>query len=121
MVKQISRTKIELSTPKRKGGTNKRCNLETTNFTRNYQHISIAAGFIAIKAYPIMKDVLRFVHLEEGHATQNFFLQPVEFGLGTTTITSFDLKKIYEVLKLPLNHRPIYILPIGSPKRTDII
>jgi len=81
-------------------------------------HIVILAvdNLLAIKASPIMEDVLRFVHLEAGHATQNFILQAVEFGLGTTTITSFDLKKVYRVLELPLNHRPIYILPVGRPK-----
>jgi len=70
----------------------------------------------ALKATPLLENALRFTHLEAGHATQNLLLQAVPFDLGMCTITSYSVAKVYEVLKLPLNHRPIYLLPIGFPK-----
>jgi len=70
----------------------------------------------ALKATPLFENAMRFVHLEAGHATQNLILQAVSFGLGVCIITSYHVATVYEVLKLPLDHRPIYILPIGFPK-----
>jgi len=70
----------------------------------------------ALKATPLMENAVRFVHLEAGHATQNLILQAASFGLSVCTMTSYNVAKVYETLKLPLNHRPIYLLPIGFPK-----
>jgi len=67
----------------------------------------------ALKATPLFENAVRFVHLEAGHATQNLILQAVSFGLGVCIITSYQIATVYEALKLPLDHRPIYILPIG--------
>jgi SagB-type dehydrogenase family enzyme len=70
----------------------------------------------ALKATPLLENAVRFAHLEAGHATQNLMLQAVSLGLGVCTVTSYKIEKVYEVLKLPRNHRPIYLLPIGFPK-----
>ena len=70
----------------------------------------------ALKATPLMENAVRFIHLEAGHATQNLVLQAVSLGLAVCTITSYNTAAIYEALKLPLDQRPIYILPIGFPK-----
>ncbi len=69
----------------------------------------------ALKMTPLLEDVIRYVHLEAGHATQNLALQVASLGLGLTMITSFRIGMVYPVLKLPLKHRPIYLLPIGYP------
>ncbi|MFX0060985.1 MAG: SagB/ThcOx family dehydrogenase [Candidatus Hermodarchaeota archaeon] len=71
----------------------------------------------ALKATPIMENSIRYVHLEAGHATQNLILQAACYGLGVCTITSYQLGPVYESLELPREHRPIYLLPIGFPKR----
>jgi SagB-type dehydrogenase family enzyme len=71
---------------------------------------------IITKITPLMEDALKYAFLEAGHAAQNLILQAISLGLGTTTITSFSLAKVYQILKIPLNHRPIYILPTGYPK-----
>jgi len=73
----------------------------------------------ALKATPLMENAVRFVHLEAGHATQNLILQAVSLGLAVCTITSYNIATVYKVLKLPLDHRPIYILPIGFPKEVS--
>lgn len=70
----------------------------------------------ALKATPLMENAARFIHLEAGHATQNLILQAVSLGLGVCTITSYQIARVYEALKLPLDQRPIYILPIGLPE-----
>jgi SagB-type dehydrogenase family enzyme len=70
----------------------------------------------ALKTTPIMESAVRFVHLEAGHAAQNLMLQAVSLGIGVCSVTSFDIAKIYKVLKLPLKHRPIYLLPLGFPR-----
>lgn len=70
----------------------------------------------ALKATPLFENAIRFVHLEVGHATQNLILQAVSFGLGVCIITSYHVATVYEALKLPREHRPIYVLPIGFPK-----
>lgn len=70
----------------------------------------------ALKATPLMENAVKFVHLEAGHATQNLILQAVSLRLGVCTITSYHTATVYEALKLPLDQRPIYIIPIGFPK-----
>lgn len=74
----------------------------------------------ALKATPLLENAVRFAHLEAGHATQNLVLQAVSLGLGVCTMTSYSIAKVYDVLKLPLNHRPIYLLPIGFPKENCV-
>jgi len=73
----------------------------------------------ALRATPVMENAVRFAHLEAGHATQNLLLQAVCLGLGVCTVTSFNIGKVYDALKIPPNHRPIYLLPIGYPKETN--
>jgi SagB-type dehydrogenase family enzyme len=70
----------------------------------------------ALKATPIMESAVRFVQLEAGHATQNLMLQAVSLGIGVCSVTSFDIAKVYKILNLPLQHRPIYLLPLGFPR-----
>ena len=70
----------------------------------------------ALAATPLFESAVRFVHLEAGHATQNLILQGISIGLGICTITSYNVAAVYETLKLPSDHRPIYLLPIGFPK-----
>jgi SagB-type dehydrogenase family enzyme len=72
---------------------------------------------VIMKLTPLMEDALKYAYLEAGHATQNLILQAGALGLGTTTITSFSVAKVYHALKIPLNHRPIYILPVGYPEK----
>jgi SagB-type dehydrogenase family enzyme len=67
----------------------------------------------ALKATPLLENAVRFTHLEAGHATQNLILQAVSLGLGVCTITSYNTAKVYEASKLPLDHRPVYVIPIG--------
>ena len=59
----------------------------------------------------------RYVHIEVGHAAQNIHLQAVALGLGSVPIGAFDDEQVKKVLSLPKNHQPLYIIPVGYPKR----
>lgn len=56
---------------------------------------------------------VQYVHLEGGHAAQNVCLQATALGLGTVTIGGIYEDRIREVLNLPENENPLYIMPIG--------
>lgn len=58
----------------------------------------------------------RYVHLEAGHAAQNTLLQAVSLGLGAVPIGAFEDIRVQEVLGLPADHEPLYLIPIGHPE-----
>jgi SagB-type dehydrogenase family enzyme len=55
----------------------------------------------------------RYVHLEAGHAAQNLLLQAVDLGLGAVPIGAFDDAAVQEVLGLPTEWVPLYLIPVG--------
>lgn len=58
----------------------------------------------------------RYVHMEAGHVGQNLALQAVALGLGTTMVGAFYDDQLKEVLNLPENLEPLYIIPVGHPR-----
>ena len=56
---------------------------------------------------------IRYVHMEVGHAAQNVYLQAVALGLGTVVIGAFFDDSVRELLNLPGNEQPLYIMPVG--------
>lgn len=57
----------------------------------------------------------RYGHLEVGHAAQNVLLQAAALGLGAVPVGAFDDRGVQEVLQLPAEHEPVYLLSIGRP------
>jgi SagB-type dehydrogenase family enzyme len=57
----------------------------------------------------------RYVCIEVGHAAQNIHLQAVAMGLGSAPIGAFDDDQVRAALKLPDEHWPLYIVPVGYP------
>lgn len=55
----------------------------------------------------------RYVYAEAGHVSQNIYLQCESLGLGTVAVGAFYDEEVQRVLKLPGNHKPIYLMPIG--------
>jgi SagB-type dehydrogenase family enzyme len=58
----------------------------------------------------------RYVHLEAGHAAQNLLLQAVALGLGAVPIGAFDDTRVQEVLGLPGEYMPLYLIALGKPR-----
>jgi len=56
---------------------------------------------------------IRYVHMEVGHAAQNLCLQATAMGLGAVTVGAFHDEQVTELLNLPGNEQPLYIIPVG--------
>lgn len=57
----------------------------------------------------------RYVLLEAGHAAQNVLLQAVSLGLAAVPIGAFDDDEVAEVLELPADQEPLYLIPVAHP------
>ena len=55
----------------------------------------------------------RYVYMDLGHSAQNIYLQAESLQLGTCAIGAFRDSIIKQVLQLPANEEPLYIMPIG--------
>ena len=56
---------------------------------------------------------VRYVYMEAGHAAQNIHLQAEALGLGSVAIGAFDDNSVSEVLSLPQNLDPLYMVTVG--------
>lgn len=57
-----------------------------------------------------------YVHMEVGHAAQNIHLQAVALGLSSVPVGAFYDEEVSEVLSLPEEEIPLYIIPVGYKK-----
>lgn len=56
---------------------------------------------------------IRYALIEVGHAAQNICLQATALDLGAVTIGAFDDNQVKNLLGLPENESPLYIIPVG--------
>lgn len=59
----------------------------------------------------------RYVPMDVGHAAQNLLLQAVALGLASVPVGAFDDAAVARVLALPSEEEPLYMLPVGHPRR----
>lgn len=57
----------------------------------------------------------RYVKLEAGHAAQNILLQAVALELGAVPVGAFGDEQVQELLGLPADQIPLYVIPVGHP------
>ncbi len=55
----------------------------------------------------------RYVKLEAGHAAQNLLLQAVALDLGGVPIGAFTDSEVAQVLQLPPDQEPLYLISVG--------
>ena len=56
---------------------------------------------------------VRYVYMEVGHAVQNLCLQAAAMDLGVVTIGAFYDNEVAELLSVPRDEQPLYIIPVG--------
>ena len=56
---------------------------------------------------------IMYVYIELGHSAQNVYLQAEALGLGTVAVGAFIDDRVRQVLNLPDNEEPLYLMPIG--------
>ena len=55
----------------------------------------------------------RYVCMDLGHSAQNIYLQVETLNLGTCAIGAFSDEKVAELLQLPEEEEPLYMMPVG--------
>ncbi len=55
----------------------------------------------------------QYIYYEAGHIAQNIHLQALGLGLGSLPIGAFDEQALRNILSLPADQRPLYIIPVG--------
>ncbi|MCU4173438.1 SagB/ThcOx family dehydrogenase [Carboxylicivirga sp. N1Y90] len=55
----------------------------------------------------------RYVCMDLGHSAENVYLQVQSLGLGTCAIGAFNDEEVSNIINLPTEEEPLYILPIG--------
>lgn len=59
---------------------------------------------------------IRYVDMEVGHVGQNVYLIATSMGLGAVVVGAFHDEQIQQVLRLPKDEAPLYVIPVGYPK-----
>ena len=54
-----------------------------------------------------------YVHMDVGHAAENLLLQASALGLGSVPVGAFRTRTIAQLLGMPENEVPLYLLPVG--------
>jgi SagB-type dehydrogenase family enzyme len=67
-----------------------------------------------ISRYGIRGD--RYIDIEVGHAAENLHLQAVALGLASVPIGAFTDSEVKQILGLPRDTEPVYIVPVGYAK-----
>jgi SagB-type dehydrogenase family enzyme len=57
----------------------------------------------------------RYVDMDLGHSAQNLHLQATALNLGTVEIAAFRPGELKNLLSIPENEEPLYLMPIGKP------
>jgi SagB-type dehydrogenase family enzyme len=56
---------------------------------------------------------IRYVPMDVGHSAQNVYLQAAALNLGTCSVGAFNDEQVHNVLNLPEEEEPLYLMPVG--------
>lgn len=99
-------------------GTDRRIDLEAAAIDQAF--VGDAPATLVIAAIPERMTAkygdrgIRYVDMEAGHAAENIYLQATASSLGTVAIGAFDDDRVREILMLPANTTPLYLMPVGK-------
>ena len=85
----------------------------------NQSSIANAAVTLVISAVPGRTEkkygsrAKRYVYIEAGSAAQNIYLQAASLHLGTVFVGSFSDKEVKQIIRLPADHEPLGLMPVG--------
>jgi len=89
------------------------CALKQTQITDAMVNIVFAAVFNRTTAKYGERGA-QYVYIEAGHAAQNVYLQAEASGIGVCAVGAFYEQEVSELLALPDDEIPIYILTVGK-------
>jgi len=56
---------------------------------------------------------IKYVYMELGHSAENVYLQAEALGLGACVVGAFADNSVTELLSLPADEEPLYLMPVG--------
>ena len=59
---------------------------------------------------------IRYAYMEAGHIAQNILLEGVSLGIQGVPIGAFREEDVKHSIRLPDDHDPLYIIPVGLPE-----
>ena len=78
--------------------------------------VMVITGILSRTAWKYGNDrAWRYVNLEAGHAAQNVLLMATAMGLAGVPVGAFDDNTVMDLVGLPADHRPLYLVPLGQP------
>lgn len=86
------------------------------SWVRRTPAVLVIAGVYERSAKKYGQRAHRYTHIEVGHAAQNVYLQAVALKLGTVIVGAFDDVEVQQVLRLPTDHLPLALMPVGHPR-----
>jgi SagB-type dehydrogenase family enzyme len=76
----------------------------------------VVAGVLERTAVKYGERAEQYILLEAGHAAQNILLEATALGLGGVAIGAMDEGQLAELLGLPEEEAPLYVLALGHPR-----
>lgn len=92
------------------------------------QHFIASAPIIIVAVANIKRSSSRYGTRGELYATQdatasvmNIMLAATNIGLGTCWIGAFDENMVRDILKIPINERPVAMIPVGYSDENPVM
>ncbi|MEM3664210.1 MAG: nitroreductase family protein [Candidatus Jordarchaeales archaeon] len=80
--------------------------------------IVVCANVLRTAAHYGSRGANLYVIQDTAAATQNILLAATAMGLATCWVGAFDERRVWEILELPDEVRPLAIIPVGKSRRT---